>query len=301
MDNMRSYNLSVFPYSRDPAKSGGNPTTIFLNAEGLDDLQMQALAKESGHECGFVLSGDAGWQDGCQFTMRYWVPNHEMEMCGHATVGAIWLMDQLGKLPSTDGLLLSTRSGKVEARVLKDESTSTSRVLVSQPAGSCENLSGDIVQEIVSCLGIATGDLAPLSKVQNACTSRTKTLIPLKSQAILNNLKPDFDLLRDICEKINSTGFYPYAFIDNKDQIVDARQFPKSVGYVEDPATGIAAAALAFGLLSDKSVSSDVKRPILVRQGWSMGKPSQIEVQFRGTNEDIEGCWISGNVKWAEE
>lgn len=301
INSMQSYNLSVFPYSLDPAEPGGNPTTIFLNAEGLDDLQMQALAKESGHECGFVLPGHVGWQDGCHFTMRYWVPNHEMEMCGHATVGAVWLMDQLGMLPSTEELVLSTRSGKVEARVLKDQSTSTSRVLVSQPAGSCEDLSGDIVQEIVSCLGITTEDLAPPSKVQNACTSRTKTLIPLKSQAILNNLNPDSDLLREICDKINSTGLYPYAFIDSKDQIVDARQFPKSVGYVEDPATGIAAAALAFGLLREKTVSTDVKRPVLVRQGWSMGKPSQIEVQFRESNGNIEGCWISGNVQWAEK
>jgi uncharacterized lipoprotein NlpE involved in copper resistance len=34
MNEMRSYDLSVFPDSLDPAEQGGNPTTIFLNADG---------------------------------------------------------------------------------------------------------------------------------------------------------------------------------------------------------------------------------------------------------------------------
>jgi PhzF family phenazine biosynthesis protein len=101
---LSSHYLSVFPYSLDSAEPGGNPTTVFLQADGLDDSQTQALTKESGHECGFILSGSAGWQDGCHFTMRYWVPNHEMKMCGHATVGAVWLMDRLRMLPSVEEL-----------------------------------------------------------------------------------------------------------------------------------------------------------------------------------------------------
>lgn len=302
MEKVRSYHLSVFPYSLNPAEPGGNPTTIFLDADGLDDSQMQALVQERSHECGFVLSGDAGWQKNCNLTMRYWVPNHEMDMCGHATVGAVWLLDQLGLLPLAEEFLISTRSGTVEARVLRLPGASMSRVLISQPAGSCDDLSDDHVQEIVSCLGITMANLAPSLKVQNGRTSRTKTLIPLKSPELLNSLKPNFDLVRGVCERIDSTGLYPYAVVHEEDQVFEARQFPKSSGYAEDPATGIAAAALAFGLLRQKSVSTDVQKPVHIRQGWSMGKPSEIQVQFRDTdgNGDIDGCWVSGKVKWAE-
>ena len=41
-------------------------------------------------------------------------------MCGHATVGAVWLLAKLGKLRS-DRVAISTRSGRVEARVEPDQ------------------------------------------------------------------------------------------------------------------------------------------------------------------------------------
>ncbi|KAI5457528.1 PhzF family phenazine biosynthesis protein [Mariannaea sp. PMI_226] len=298
MEKVRTYNLSVFPYSMDSEEPGGNPTTIFLDADGLDDSEMKALAKDRGHECGFILSGRSGWQDDCHITMRYWVPNHEMEMCGHATVGAVWLLDQLGLLPSVKEIAISTRSGKVEAVILKEPDNSASQVLVSQPAGSCEDLSDDHIEDILSCLRITTAELATLLKVQNARTSRTKTLIPLKTREILNSLSPDFDRVNKVCQMIGSTGLYPYAIAQDDHQVFEARQFPRSSGYTEDPATGIAAAALAFSLLKQNAMSLDVQNPIHIRQGWSMGKPSDIQVLFRKSQGDINGCWISGNVKW---
>lgn len=295
MKSPNVYHLSVFPYSLD-AKDGGNPTTIFLNADEMSSEQMQSLAKESGHECGFVLPGATGDQTRTDLTMRYWVPNHEMEMCGHATVGAIWVMDQLGLLPPTERISISTKSGVVEARV--DSGELETRVLVSQPKGSVEDIANWHVLEIVSCLGITADDLAPGFKVQNARTSRTKTLIPLKSRDILDKLKLDSCSVSEICEKINSTGLYPYAVIDTEDQLIEARQFPKSAGYPEDPATGIAAAALSFGLLKTGFLQSGTTKPLFVRQGWRMGKPSEIQVQFRmQESSDVTGCWISGKVR----
>jgi predicted PhzF superfamily epimerase YddE/YHI9 len=53
---------------------------------------------------------------GCDFAFRFWVPNHQMEMCGHATVGAVWLLRQLDKLPR-DQVSIWTRSGRVDAHL----------------------------------------------------------------------------------------------------------------------------------------------------------------------------------------
>ncbi|KAJ5833707.1 hypothetical protein N7474_002018 [Penicillium riverlandense] len=298
MENVHAYRLSVFPYSLDIREDGGNPTTIFLGADDLGPSQMQSLAKKNGHECCFVLSGQAGEHADCHLTLRYWVPNHEMEMCGHATVGTIWLMDHLGLLPATDDIRISTRSGVVEAQVLKAEDGSPV-VRVSQPAGSLEDLPSNRVLDIVSCLGITKGDLAPSYKVHNGRTSRTKTLVPLKSREILNGLNPNPDLVREICENIDSTGLYPYAVLNAQDQLVEARQFPRSSGYAEDPATGIAAAALAFSLLDNTVFCRETAKPVRVRQGWTMGKPSEIQVHLRQNDGKLSGCWISGKVRWA--
>ncbi|PYH97690.1 hypothetical protein BO71DRAFT_465832 [Aspergillus ellipticus CBS 707.79] len=177
MDKLFACNLAVFPHSICPPR-GGNPTTIFLG--DLDETQMQYLAKQTTHECGFVLCSPVPENGDCHLTMRYWVPNHEMEMCGHATIGAIWLLNELGRLPMTTGnIRVSTKSGVVDARVLRIASDSHVRILVSQPRGQVDDLSDTYVSQINSCLGISLDDFMPGHRVHNARTSRTKTLVPV--------------------------------------------------------------------------------------------------------------------------
>ena len=272
---------------------GGNPAPIVADAAGMSDAEMQAVARAYGHESGFVLPAPSG--SGCDFEFRFWVPNHEMEMCGHATVGAVWLLDRLGLLPG-DGISVLTRSGRVEGHVA-DAGTPACRVEITQPKGRVDALpdSARAKAEILSILGITSNELAPLP-IQNARTSRVKTLVPLKSVAVLDALQPDYGRVEAVCERIGSTGLYPYAPFHLEDRIFDARQFPKSSGYPEDAATGIAAAALAFGLLENGLVPSD-GQSIRVRQGRAMGRPSEITLRFRmDPAGDVEGCWIGGPV-----
>lgn len=271
---------------------GGNPAPIVIDAAGMSDAQMQEVASSYGHESGFVLPAPP--QSDCDFEFRFWVPNHEMSMCGHATVGAVWLLAQLGRVPG-DRLTIATKSGRVEARVRKSAGADV-LVEVSQPAGHVEPLpDADAAKaEILSVLGIGADDLAPLP-IQNARTSRVKTLIPLKSVAMLDGLSPDFGRIEQLCTRIGSTGLYPYAISDRERQIVDARQFPRSSGYPEDAATGIAASALSFGLLSNGLVEAS-ERQIAVRQGRAMRRASEIQIRFNLDAGRVDGCWLSGVV-----
>jgi PhzF family phenazine biosynthesis protein len=277
------------------APGGGNPAPIVADATGLSDSDMRAIAAAHGHESAFVLPSPPG--SASDLALRFWVPNHEMEMCGHATVGAVWLLDRLGRLPRTN-VTIATLSGEVEAQV-ENSGTAEARIEISQPRGQVAALpdGGNLIDELLSILGIGRTELAPLP-VRNAHTSRVKTLIPLKSATILDGLTPDFERIEPFCEKIGSTGLYPYAVCDPENCIFDARQFPKSSGYPEDAATGIAAAALAFGLLEAGQVAAD-SRPIQIRQGRAMGRPSQIMVRFRaGPDGAIAGCWLGGGVRF---
>ena len=272
---------------------GGNPAPIVIDAGGMSDAQMQQVAASYGHESGFVLPSPPG--SDCDFEFRFWVPNHEMSMCGHATVGAVWLLDQLGRL-RRDHVTISTKSGRVEARIRRPAGQDV-LVEVSQPAGHVEPLpdADQARADILQVLGIGADDLAPLP-IQNARTSRVKTLVPLKSVPILDGLKPDFGKIEQLCARIESTGLYPYAISDRESQVVDARQFPRSSGYPEDAATGIAAAALSFGLLSNGIVEAS-DRPITVRQGRAMKRPSEIQVRFNLDNGRVDGCWLCGVVQ----
>jgi predicted PhzF superfamily epimerase YddE/YHI9 len=59
-------------------------------------------------------------------------------------------------------------------------------------------------------------------------------------------------------------------------------------------ATGIAAAALVFGLLANGMVAAD-DRPIRDRQGRAMGRPSEIALRFRlDATGHVDGCWLGG-------
>jgi PhzF family phenazine biosynthesis protein len=269
---------------------GGNPAPIVIDAIGMSDAQMQQVARTYGHESGFVLPPPP--DSSCDFEFRFWVPNHEMSMCGHATVGAVWLLDHAGKLPQ-DRLAIWTKSGRVEAHIGK-RATGGAAVEISQPAGRIEALSDHVKAEILDVLGITPDQLAPFP-IHNASTSRVKTLIPLASACDLDRLQPDFARIEGLCERIGSTGLYPYAPSDADRQVFDARQFPKASGYPEDAATGIAAAALSFGLLANGMVEAS-ERPITIRQGRAMHRPSEISIRFQLDKGRPSGCCLGGAV-----
>ena len=275
---------------------GGNPAPIVVDAAGMSDTEMQEVAQRYGHESGFVLPAPPG--SDCDYEFRFWVPNHEMPMCGHATVGAVWLLHQTGRL-QRDRLTVQTRSGRVGIRIT-DYTAEGAAVEISQPMGRIEplpqaQLSRD---EILDALDITEAQLAPLP-IQNACTSRVKTLIPLASPGELDALRPRFEKVEALCERIGSTGLYPYASFDASRQIFDARQFPRASGYPEDAATGIAASALSFGLLANGMVEAS-PRTITIRQGRAMKRPSQISVRFSFddgvASGHPNGCWLGGPV-----
>jgi PhzF family phenazine biosynthesis protein len=274
---------------------GGNPAPIVIDAVGMSDAQMQHVARTYGHESGFVLPPPP--DSNCDFEFRFWVPNHEMSMCGHATVGAVWLLDQAGKLPQDrlkqDRLAIWTKSGRVEAHI-GTRATGGAAVEISQPAGRIEVLPDADRDEILDVLGITPDQLAPFP-IHNASTSRVKTLVPLASPRELDRLQPDFARIEGLCEKIGSTGLYPYAPSDRDRQIFDARQFPKASGYPEDAATGIAAAALSFGLLANGMVEAS-ERAITIRQGRAMQRPSEISIRFQLDQGRPSGCWLGGAV-----
>ena len=148
---------------------------------------------------------------------------------------------------------------------------------------------------ILECLNIGDSSLGQLP-ILNACTSRTKTLIPIRNCAALHSLHPEFDKVEQLCTQLGSTGLYPFAMESRAEQAFQARQFPKSSGYQEDAATGIAAAALSFGLLQTGCIEAST-RDITVGQGQAMGRPSKIHITFQlDATGSVCSCWLGGSA-----
>ena len=271
------------------AGRGGNPCPVVADAAGLDAEGMRAVARRHGHESGFVLPPADGAHD---FAFRFFVPEHEMEMCAHATIGALWVLARQGRLPGPT-VRLSTPSGSVTGYVAEGPDGAP-RVAITQPAGRAAPLDPDGAARVRAALGIGPGALCDLS-VHNALTSRVKTLVPMRDPDRLNALAPDPAAVEAACRAIGSTGLYPYAVLDAGARAFEARQFPRCSGYPEDAATGIAAAALAFGLLRDGLVEAD-DRPIRILQGRAMGRLSEIRVRLGFAGGRAVGCLLEGDV-----
>jgi trans-2,3-dihydro-3-hydroxyanthranilate isomerase len=281
--------IEVFVARRSMADgNSGSPAPVTLDADDLSTEDMQALAARYGHEAGFVLRPTDPKRADVRY--RFFVPRHEMDMCGHATLGTTWLLNKLGRLKPGD-IRIETLSGVVHARV-----SPSGEVAISQPKGQVTVVNEDHRAEIMEVLGITAADMLNLPIV-NASTSRVKTLVPLTSPAIVNALKPDFSRMEALCAKIGSTGLYPFACDWEDERTYHARQFPRDSGYPEDPATGIAASALIYGLQHYGLIGT--RRTIRVRQGEAMGRPSRIAVTLANAQDLDAGCWLSGDVRTA--
>ncbi|BEP40508.1 PhzF family phenazine biosynthesis isomerase [Variovorax sp. V15] len=274
------HDIRVF-VGADP-KAGGNPAPVWLDADVLSAAQMQEYTRRSGHESVFVLKPETPAH---ALRMRYFVPNHEMEMCGHATVGALWLLHRRGEWDGSP-VAIQTRSGTVTGRRVDGT------VQISQPRAVVEEVTQQaLLDEIAQCLGIDAARI--VGPVLNAATSRVKTLVRLADMEQLHGLRVDFARVESLCERLGSTGLYPYAMSAHEAGTVSARQFPKSSGYPEDAATGIAAAALAWGLRRLGLVGNGALT-VTVRQGEAMGSPSAIHVGLPSEAAAREGCRVGG-------
>lgn len=273
-------------------QGGGNPVPLVADARGMSAAQMQDIARTHGHESAFVLPADVPDAD---WRLRFFVPHHEMEMCGHATVGSLWALRRWGAW-TTPTARVQTLSGLVDV----EWDAARQRVWISQPAVREEVLDADAGNLVARTLRLDESMPIPMT---NAATSRVKTLVPVPGVAALNGLAPDFAAMESTCDAIASTGLYPYALAADGQATaptVFARQFPRKSGYPEDAATGIAAAALwghlaAAGTIATGSAAAPVV--CTVRQGDAMGSPSAIAVRPRFDAQGaVAGCWLSGEV-----
>jgi PhzF family phenazine biosynthesis protein len=266
------------------ADSGGNPAPVWLGADDMSTAQMQEHTRASGHESVFVLKPSSADH---HFRMRYFVPQHEMEMCGHATIGALWLLHERG-LWNGEPVAIETLSGTVKGLYVQGT------VEISQPSAEVQVVSDALGQEIARCLGVEVRQI--IGPVLNAATSRVKTLIRLESLDVLHALRVDLASVEALCDRLGSTGLYPFALADSDGPVVSARQFPRSSGYPEDAATGIAAAALAWGL-RQQALAGNAETLVTVRQGEAMGSPSMIRVRLPARGQEAQGCWLRGEAR----
>ncbi len=89
----------------------GNTAGVCLLRAALQETQMQAIAKEMGFaETAFLLpEGDKRWN------IRWFTPSVEVDLCGHATLTAGWVLAEI--CGETGTLTFSSRSGDLKVAI----------------------------------------------------------------------------------------------------------------------------------------------------------------------------------------
>lgn len=282
------FNTTVFK----DGQNGGNPCPVVLNADPLSSDQMRSLAKEWDREAAFIerVSFDKNY-----LAVRFFVPNHEMEMCGHGTIAAVTVAKEQGII---DPGKVIVRTGVGWIHCLYENDSDNSRVVVNRqrPEFHSESPSSSEVARALNIEESAVDtDIGPIKSVS---TSRHKLVIPLSDVTTLNELEPNYQYLWKLCDQYDTTGFYPFAIADDEEIDVEARQFPNDAGYEEDPATGVAACALGAYLTNYRVLyeSRTGNHSYQIAQGRAMNQPSLIESQIRLENGDISTTSIRGSA-----
>jgi PhzF family phenazine biosynthesis protein len=268
-------------------QTGGNPCPVITGARPLTPGQMQAIAAYYGHETVFVTDVTSA-----SVSLRFFVPRHEMRMCVHATIAAITELAGSGAI--TGGhTVVGTASG--EHRVSWDDGGQPDVTVEQHPPWSGPPAA--IGAELAAALGLPAGSIAATAPIRAVSVSRAKLIVPLTDADAVHRVRPDFPALWELCGALATTGAYVFApHQDGDPRHVVARQFPVDAGYPEDPATGVAAAALAAYLASELRPDEPAWTHVIIDQGDAMGQPSRLRAAALAGPDGITRTSVTGQA-----
>lgn len=197
----------------------GNPAAVCVLPEPRDERWMQDVAREMNlSETAFLNPNHDGW------SLRWFTPTTEVDLCGHATLASAHVLWQEGHLPATETARFHTRSGLLTAR--RDGEW----IELDFPATPVTRAEAPL--ELPRALGV------PYTYVGR---SRFDLLVELESEAAVRELRPNIAALR----AVPARGVIVTARADSPGIDFVSRFFGPRVGVDEDPVTGSAHCALA--------------------------------------------------------
>lgn len=267
---------------------GGNPVTVFSSQFPLSSSTQERLAKTCDWESVMVAPTSTAKLS----EMAFFMPSGEaVSFCAHAVLGGAFA----ASTPLTVGTDFIFRSAMMPD---VEQGVQITKVENQKIGTACLNMAATYEEAPVSHkpslyrllrahLGLGTEHFVNTGKQYptflNASIARPKTLVYVNSLDVLAQAKQpkvavdpkERNSFAAACDAIDkSTGIYLYAKKKGEENAWECRQFPRASGYPEDPATGIAAAALAGSLFKQGIYLPFYK----FYQGTAMQRPSLIEV-----------------------
>ncbi len=271
----------------------GNPAAVVLDADQLDEMQMQRVAVEMAlKSTAFVMrsrKADVG--------LRYFTPVSEEPICGHSTIGALFALAEAEAFGSSPGgrRRLETTLGILPFHV---ERASDGRVTIWMTQRKPMFAGVDEVTEVASALGVDVDKMFheefPLCR---ASTGIPCLLVPVRSLDTMEHLEPKpaeiFELARE--HEVNAVYAYTWNVLD-RDSTLHARCFAVTPDYHEDPGSAMPAGALCSYLAQHEFIPRDRLDRVVVEQGTWLGRHSKILAKIEKRGSAIRKVEVGGSA-----
>jgi PhzF family phenazine biosynthesis protein len=205
---MRTYQVDAFtekPFS-------GNPAGVCVLNEKPEEKLMQNIVREMNlSETAFLI------KEGERYNLRWFTPNAEVDLCGHATLASAHILWEKGYLRKDIEAKFSTKSGLLTAK------TSDGWIELNFPALPEEKTEPSV--ELLEALG---------TQATYVGKNKFDYLVEVESEELVTTMKPDFMKLLKVPTRgvIVTSRAKEYDFV--------SRFFAPQIGVLEDPVTGSA-------------------------------------------------------------
>jgi PhzF family phenazine biosynthesis protein len=232
----------------------GNPAAVCITDEWLDDELMQNIAAENNlAETAFVIP------TGNDYGLRWFTPETEVDLCGHATMAAGFILFHFYDIVSDIIHFHSKNSGILNVKRNGDFLT------LDFPIDKIQT--SETPQELIRAFN---------AKPVEAWKGKTDYMLVFSSQQEIESMNPDMNLLN----KVPSRGIIITA--PGKETDFVSRFFAPLSGVPEDPVTGSAHTTLTPFWASKLNKTELNARQLSKREGYLKCKLNNNRVEITG-------------------
>ncbi len=274
---------------------GGNQLAVVLDAAKLTQAQMQAVARAFNFsETTFVLPPE---DPANTRRVRIFTPGREIPFAGHPNVGTACVLAERGELGGGRGpwtMVFEEEAGRVTLEV-RQQSEDVLRAEFTAPQAPVIGAELD-PEPVAAAVGLAPTSIVTRRHAPRlASAGMTFVCVEIDDREALARARPDADALGRLP---GHDAHHGSILVYTRDAGVPgadlrARMFAPGLGVPEDPATGSAAAALS-GLLGGIAETSTGEVPLVIAQGFEMGRPSRIETTAVKANGEVTAVRVAG-------
>jgi PhzF family phenazine biosynthesis protein len=250
----------------------GNAAGVVPEADRLDAEQMQAIAAELGasETAFFHPSGEADRR------IRYFTPETEVDLCGHATVASHALLAEREEIEAGTHLL-ETNVGVLEIEV---ESDGTVWMTQDRPEVTRVDVAYERVADALGVDVAALEDVGADLPLARATTGLPFLVVPVNFLEHLSGMDPDMAAIEALSKELDTAGVYAFTFDAlDMDSTLHGRMFAPKAGVPEDPVTGTASGATGAYLREVEAFDGEFPEEMVFEQGHFVDRPGHVRVR----------------------